>query len=126
MRAREFINEARGSGKLRKSHKKRMGGAVVKMRDVGGFDRIYHLNRIMMATAMADGNSSKPVDMDASSWYEKYNTAFPYTDAEFNMLQQAMNTIPTDKEVVVRPHKSAETDGVHAVSPVPSRDKLRK
>jgi hypothetical protein len=114
MRAREFIFER--SGKLDKDHKQAHQG-VRKMRDVGGYDRTYHLNRIWMAAAMADGKSTKPVDMDASSWIEKYNTAYPYTKHEDNMLKAAMATVPTDHKQVSPWSKSTEPHDTHKVSP---------
>ena len=89
-----------------------------KTRDVGGYDRTNHLNRMMMATAMADGKSKKAVDMDAASWVEKYNTAHPYTEEEHNMLHQAMATIPTEHKQVVPFSKSQEMHDTHKVSPI--------
>ena len=72
MRINDILGESKPAGKIRKSHKTVSQGAI-KMRDTGGYDRTYHLNRIMMAAGMADGKSTKPVDMDSASWYEKYN-----------------------------------------------------
>lgn len=89
-----------------------------KTRDKGGYDRTNHLNRMMMAMAMADGRSKKAVDMDSASWVEKYNTAHPYTEEEHNMLHQAMATIPTEHEQVVPFSRSKESDDTHRVSPV--------
>ena len=86
------------------------------MRDVGGYDRTYHLNRIMMATAMADGKSKKPVDMPDSSFVEKYNVAFPYTDEEHLMMFQAMATIPTDGGELEKRSKSKEPDDTNKTS----------
>lgn len=123
MRAKDFIGEAKKGGKIRKAHKAVSQGSM-KMRDVGGYDRTYHLNRIMMAAGMADGTSSKPVDMDSSSWYEKYNTAHPYTDEEYMMMKSAFNTVPTDGCEVDKRHKSKEPNTVHKVSPVPDRNTL--
>ena len=76
-----------------------------------------------MAAAMADGKSTKPVDMDASSWVEKYNTTHPYTEEEHRMIHAAMATIPTDHKPVSKNHKSKEPDHVHKVSPVPAKKK---
>jgi hypothetical protein len=71
-----------------------------------------------MAMAMADGKSTKPVNMDSASWIEKYNTMHPYTQEEHNMIHSAMNTIPTDHKSVSDDHKSREDHDVHTVSPV--------
>lgn len=90
----------------------------LRMRDIGGYDRTYHLNRILMAAGMADGKSTKPVDMDSSSFVEKYNAAFPYTDEEHNMVLQAMATIPTDGKELTKRSKSEELPSINKVSPV--------
>ena len=92
-------------------------GKVFKARDVGGYDRIYHMNRLMMAMAKADGKSTKPVDSDSETWFEKYNTIHPYSKEEGNMVQSAMKTVPTDGNMVGHDTKSRETDDVHRVSP---------
>lgn len=117
MRANEFIIES--EGKVRKNHAAVQQG-VHKSRDVGGYDRVYHMNRLWMATAMADGKSTKPVDMDEASWMEKYNTQHPYTEEEYNMFRSAENTIPTDSKEVTPWSKSKEPDDTHRVSSVPS------
>lgn len=88
-------------------------------RDPGGYDRIYHMNRLMMATACADGRDKKKIPgVDSSSWYEKYNTIHPYTEEEHNMIHQAMATVPTDGGEIVKNRRSLESDDVHRVSPV--------
>lgn len=115
MRAKDFIVEREGKmpGSLDDVHQ-----GSVRMRDVGGYDRTYHLNRIWMATAMADGKSARPVGMDASSFVEKYNVAFPYTDAEHLMIMAAMATIPTDSKELSKRAKSQEPADTNTVSPV--------
>ena len=125
MRAREFINEAKPRGKLPKELEVVSQGSTI-MRDLGGYDRGYHLNRIWMAAAMADGSSKKPVDMDSASFIEKYNVAFPYTDVEHMMVLQAMATIPTDSKELAKRSKSQEPADTNVVSPTPAREKLRK
>ena len=115
MRATEFIVE--GEGKMH-HHASNASQGTHKTRDKGGYDRTNHLNRMMMATAMADGKSKKPVDMDSASWVEKYNTAHPYTEEEHNMLHQAMATIPTEHKEVVPFSKSKESDDTHKTSPM--------
>jgi hypothetical protein len=115
MRAKDFIVER--EGKLPKNLDQASQGSV-RMRDIGGYDRTYHLNRIWMATAMADGKSSKAIDMDASSFVEKYNVAFPYTDAEHLMVLAAMATIPTDGKELSKRAKSQEPADTNTVSPV--------
>ena len=115
MRAKEFIIER--VGKLKKRTAAVQQG-VTRSRDVGGYDRVYHMNRLWMATAMADGKNNKPVDMDEASWAEKYNTQHPYTEEEYNMFRQAEATIPTDSKEVNPWGKSIEPDDTHKASPV--------
>jgi hypothetical protein len=100
-------------------------GHIDKVRDQGGYDRVYHMNRLMMAMAMADGKSTKPVDMDAASWVEKYNTTHPYTDEEHNMVHAAMATVPTDHKPISKERKSREPDDTHKVSPHPNPGPIR-
>ena len=107
MRAKEFITETTPDGKMHDHHAGASNG-ITRIRDVGGYDRVYHMNRLWMAMAMADGKSKKPVDMDSASWVEKYNTVHPYTEEEHMMLQQAIATIPSDSKVVVKFSPSVE------------------
>ena len=117
MRANEFINE-NANGKIPGGHDNAMPG-VHKTRDVGGYDRIYHMNRMGMAMASADGKSTNKTDsMDGGSWAEKYNTIHPYTKEEHNMVKQAMKVVPTDHEHHVADHASKEHPDTHKTSPV--------
>jgi hypothetical protein len=94
-----------------------MKGAEM-VRDQGGVDRQYHLNRLGMAMAMADGRSKKAVKMDPDSWVEKYNSIHPYTEEEHNMVHQAMGAIPTNHVSAFKDHHSREPNDVHRISPV--------
>jgi hypothetical protein len=123
MRINELISEAT-VGKMKKRHAAVQKG-VTKSRDVGGYDRVNHMNRMWMATAMADGKSTKPVDMDSYSWMEKYNTQHPYTEEEYNMFRAAENTIPTDSKEVTPWSKSLEPEDTHTVSPVANWNKTK-
>ena len=89
---------------------------VFKARDVGGYDRVYHMNRLMMAMAKSDGKSTKPTDSASEAWYEKYNTIHPYTEEEYNMFVGATKTIPTDKKTVVPYSKSQEPEDTNTKS----------
>ena len=126
MRAKEFLAELsdKPAGK-RHPDAVAVGQGGHLMRDVGGYDRQYHLNRIMMAAAMADGKSKKPVDMDSSSFVQKYNVAFPYTDEEQMMMYQAMATIPTDGGELEKRAKSEEPKDTNKTSPIVVRKKNR-
>jgi hypothetical protein len=116
MRAKEFINEAK-EGKM---HKHAVGAStgVNKVRDIGGYDRMYHMNRLWMAMACADGKSQDAVEMDYASFAEKYNTVHPYSEEEYNMLMQALKTVPTDHKEVVPYSKSKEPEDTAKTSPV--------
>lgn len=124
MRAHEFINES-AEGHISKRAEKASPGTH-KVRDAGGYDRTYHLNRLGMAMASADGKSKKPVDMDSASWVEKYNTIHPYTEEEHNMLHQAMKTVPTEHQATVPFSKSMELDSTNKNSPIKPRKDYRK
>lgn len=115
MRAREFIIEA--EGKISK-HAEQASQGIHKSRDVGGFDRTYHLNRMMMAMAMSNGMSKDAVEMDNASFAEKYNTVHPYTEQEYNMFIAATKTIPTERKKVVPYSKSQEPTDTNTKSAV--------
>lgn len=115
MRAKEFIKES--AGKMNKTAAQSSTG-IYKSRDVGGYDRAYHLNRMMMAMAMSDGISQDAVKMDYSSFAEKYNTIHPYTQEEYNMFISASKTIPTEKQTVVPYSKSKESEDTQTKSAV--------
>jgi hypothetical protein len=95
MRASEFITETRTLAKPTKRQQNASVG-MSKFRDPGGYDRTYELNRIMMATACADGTT--PLEIDAESWSGRYNTAHPYTKIERDMLRQAYDAVGSDSE----------------------------
>lgn len=119
MKINEVISEAKVT--KRTKHQDDPSQGVVRLRDKGGYDRTYHMNRIMMAAACADGKSTKAVDSPAETWFEKYNTAHPYTKEEENMLKSAMKTVPTDGKFVSKWGKSKEHDDTHRVSPTPAK-----
>ena len=120
MRAKEFIVEFKNDqvtnkGSLSKRQQQSTKGLHV-FTDTN-FDRIYMLNRVMMAVASADG-IEKPV-MDGESWAGKRNTAHPYTDVEHKMLKHAYDAVGI-------PHndlndgdlESKELDDTNTVSPI--------
>lgn len=116
MRAIEFISEST-KPQLHKDHGGPMPG-IYNFRD-DGTDRLYNLNRVMMAAAMADGKSTKVIkDAHSSSWNDKYNTAHPYTKEEHNMLKAAFNTVPSNTNHMVSDHRSTEPEGTHKTSPI--------
>lgn len=113
MRAHEFLTE--GEGKIPKRLEQATQG-VIRARDVGGYDRVYHMNRLWMAMACADGMSQDAVEMDNASFAEKYNTVHPYTEEEYNMFVSASKTIPTDKKTIVPYSKSMEPEDTNKQS----------
>ena len=124
MKIRELITEAEGT---MHDHHATVQKGVHRARDVGGYDRIYHLNRMGMALALADGQSTDKIDgVDQASWNEKFNTMHPYTEHENNMIQAAFKTIPTDHKEIVKWSKSEEPDDTHKISPTPNWMKKNK
>ena len=105
MRASEFLTE--GEGKPHHHHVQASKG-IYRVRDQGGYDRTYHLNRLWMAMAMADGKSQDAVEMDNASFVEKYNSVHPYTEEEYNMFIAATKTIPSEVQDVIPYSKSEE------------------
>ena len=92
MRATEFITEDNAPGKLTKRQRYATRGAH-KFQDVDGRDRVYELNRVMMALAQANGESGENIDLDSESWSGRSNLAFPYTEIEANMLKAAYKAV---------------------------------
>lgn len=116
MRAIEFIRE-NAEGKLTKRQQNATVG-LSKFRDPGGYDRTYELNRVMMATACADGTDA-PLKLDKASWVGKFNTAQPYTKEEAKMMKQAYKAIGSDyKDLNGSDLESKEHPAVNYTSPI--------
>ena len=116
MRAREFLNEKQ----IGKIGKRRQSGTrgLTKFRDIGGYDRTYELNRVMMAVACADGTGS-PLDLDTESWSGRYNTAHPYTDEEAAMLKQALQATGSEThDLNSGDNRSQELKSTYTSSPI--------
>ena len=86
MRANEFISEAK-IGKISKRQQQATRGLNIFSKKIDSYDRLYDLNRLMMAVASSDGIN--PIVMDAESWVGKHNTTHPYTKEEQAMLKLA-------------------------------------
>jgi hypothetical protein len=116
MRAQEFINESKSKGKLTK----RQGNSSVGLdvfRDKEFADRIYELNRVMMAAAMADGIN--PIKIDHESWAGRQNVAAPYSPVEQKMLAQAFAAVgSTHSDLAKGDLRSLELPNTNTVSPV--------
>ena len=86
MRANEFVSESQ-AGKISKRQQQATRGLNVFSKKIDSYDRLYDLNRLMMAVASSDGVN--PIVMDAESWVGKHNTTHPYTKEEQDMLRLA-------------------------------------
>jgi hypothetical protein len=86
MRATEFVFENK-KGKISKRQQHATRGLNVFSKKIDSYDRLYDLNRLMMAVASSDGIN--PIEMNAESWVGKHNTAHPYTKEEQDMLKLA-------------------------------------
>ena len=87
MRAREFVStKITETADVKISRRLQAGtrGLNVFSKKIDTYDRLYDLNRLMMAVASSDGVN--PIKMDAESWVGKHNTTHPYTKEEQDML----------------------------------------
>ena len=86
MRANEFVSESK-VGKISTRQQQATRGLNIFSKKIDSYDRLYDLNRLMMAVASSDGVN--PIVMDAESWVGKHNTTHPYTKEEQAMLKLA-------------------------------------
>jgi len=89
MRAREFIVE-QDVGDISTRQRNATVG-LNKFRDAKFADRVYELNRVMMAAASTDGTFVP--ELDGESWSGRNNVAAPYTKQEQEMLEKAYQAI---------------------------------
>ena len=90
MRANEFIAEAK-VGKLSKRLQSATRG-LHKFRDGQFADRVYELNRVMMAVASNNGEEFVN-ELDSESWSGRNDVAAPYTKQEADMLKLAYKAV---------------------------------
>jgi hypothetical protein len=115
MRAHEFLIE-KHLGKIGQRRSQATVG-LNKFRDADLADRVYELNRVMMAAACTDGTFVP--DIDNESWAGRYNLAMPYTDIEQSMLEKAFRAVGSDHEDLNRGDlKSKELKSTNKRSPV--------
>ena len=115
MRAHEFLIEKQ-VGKIGQRRSQATVG-LNKFRDVDLADRVYELNRVMMAAASTDGTFVP--DMDHESWAGRYNVAMPYTDVEQAMLEKAFQAVGSDFEDLNHGDlRSQELESTNTTSPV--------
>ena len=115
MRAQEFVTEDK-IGKMSKRQNQATVG-MNKFRDAKFADRVYELNRIMMAVASTDGTFVP--DLDGESWAGRNNIAAPYTPEEQDMLKKAYQAVGSHHEDLNNGDlRSQEHPAVHVTSPV--------
>ena len=116
MRASEFIAEGQKIGRLSKTKSFATVG-LNKFVDPNRADRVYELNRIMMAAASTDGTFVP--DIDGESWAGRFNIAAPYTPQEQEMLKMAYKAIGSEfKDLNKGDLRSQEIPSTSTVSPV--------
>jgi hypothetical protein len=115
MRATEFVTEDQ-VGKM----SKRLNQATVglnKFRDDKFADRVYELNRVMMAVASTDGTFVP--ELDGESWAGRHNIAAAYTQQDQQKLNMAYKAIgSTYVDINHGDLRSQEHPAVHVTSPV--------
>lgn len=90
MRAQEFVTEQKvGDISTRLRYATR---GLHKFRDGQFADRIYELNRIMMAVASNNGQEFVN-EIDGESWAGRHDVAAPYTKQEADMLKLAYKAV---------------------------------
>lgn len=89
MRAQEFVTEDK-VGKIG-NRKSVATVGLNKFRDSQFADRVYELNRVMMAVATTDGTNDAVID--GESWAGRHNIAAPYTEVEQKMLEKAFKAV---------------------------------
>jgi hypothetical protein len=122
VRAREFVStKITETADVKISRRLQAGtrGLNVFSKKIDTYDRLYDLNRLMMAVASSDGVN--PIKMDAESWVGKHNTTHPYTPEEQDMLKLAYKAAGLEyKDLNKGDMDSEEMSEVNTVSPVKS------
>ena len=115
MRAQEFVTED-SVGKMSKRQNQATVG-LNKFRDNKFADRVYELNRVMMAVASTDGTFVP--ELDGESWAGRHNIAAAYTQQEQQKLNMAYKAIgSTYVDINHGDLRSQEHPAVHVTSPV--------
>ena len=115
MRATEFVTEAT-VGKMSKRQNQATVG-LNKFRDNKFADRVYELNRVMMAAAATDGTFVP--ELDGESWAGRHNIAAAYTQQDQQKLNMAYKAIgSTYVDINHGDLRSQEHPAVHVTSPV--------
>ena len=115
MRATEFVTEDQ-VGKMSKRQNQATVG-LNKFRDDKFADRVYELNRVMMAVASTDGTFVP--ELDGESWAGRHNIAAAYTNQDQQKLNMAYKAIgSTYVDINHGDLRSQEHPAVHVTSPV--------
>jgi hypothetical protein len=115
MRATEFVTESH-NGVISKRNQNATVG-LNKFRDKNFADRVYELNRVMMAVASTDGTFVP--DVDGESWAGRNNIAVPYTKEEQEMLKRAYEAVGSYNEDLNNGDlQSKEHPAVNTTSPM--------
>jgi hypothetical protein len=115
MRATEFVTEDQ-VGKMSKRQNQATVG-LNKFRDDKFADRVYELNRVMMAVASTDGTFVP--ELDGESWAGRHNIAAAYTQQDQQKLNMAYKAIgSTYVDINHGDLRSQEHPAVHVTSPV--------
>jgi hypothetical protein len=92
---------------------------LIKFRDGQHADRVYELNRVMMAVAAADGVNPITPSIDSESWAGRSDIATPFTKQEHAMLLQALDAVGSSFEDLNNGDlRSSEMDGTNIKSPI--------
>lgn len=123
-----IINEDKADGPVGKISQRYQRATVGlnKFRDKQFADRVYELNRVMMAVAGSDGINPLSPEIDAESWAGRNNIAAPYTEEEQAMLVQAFGAVGSHYEDINNGDtRSQELKSTNKASPVakPKRNK---
>ena len=120
MRASEFVSaKITEATDVKISRRLQAGtrGLNIFSKKIDTYDRLYDLNRLMMAVASSDGVN--PIKMDHESWVGKHNTTHPYTQEEQAMLKLAYKAAGLEyKDLNNGDMDSEEMAEVNRVSPV--------
>jgi hypothetical protein len=116
MRAQEFLIEKQ-AGKISKRQQQSTRGLHVFSKRIDSYDRLYDLNRLMMAVASSDGVNT--IEIDSESWVGKHNTSHPYTKEEQDMLKLAYKAADLEyKDLNNGDMDSEELESTNKRSPV--------
>lgn len=119
MRAKEFVPTTitETAAKISPRNQQATRGLHIFSKKIDTYDRLYDLNRLMMAVASSDGVN--PIVMDSESWVGKHNTTHPYTQEEQNMLILAYKAAGLEyKDLNNGNMNSEEMKDVNKASPV--------